>query len=154
MKAYILGIVAAGIVSAVVGCLVNGKTPTGKIIRLLCGVLITTSVVAPLGQASFQNVSDFWNSVNLDASDYVAHGELAAKQEHDAIIKEASEAYILDKAARMGLDIAVEVELDDSKDSIPCKITVSGALSPYAKSVLSEYIAEQLGIPKESQRWI
>ena len=154
MKAYILGVIAAGIVTAVVGCLVNGKTSTGKIIRLLCGVLMTITVVAPLGQISFQNVTDFWNCASVDANDYVALGELAAKQEYDAIIKETSEAYILDKAARMGLDIAVEVELDDSKDSIPCKITVSGDLSPYAKGVLSEYITDQLGIPKESQQWI
>lgn len=154
MKEYIFSIISAAIISAIVGCFVSGKTSAGKMIRLLTGTLMAITVITPLTQVSFKNISEFWNDTALDAESYVSQGEDAATQEINAIIKDRFEAYILDKATRMGLEIAVEVDFDDSTNSIPSQITISGALSPYAKGVLSEYITDHLGIPKECQNWI
>jgi len=59
----------------------------------------------------------------------------------------------LDKANRMGLQISVEVELDDKRGNIPCGVTVTGKLSPYARTALGAYMEETLGIAKEKQKW-
>ena len=59
----------------------------------------------------------------------------------------------MDKADRMGLEISLEVELDDN-NSVPSGACISGDLSPYAKKVLGEYIEDSLGIAKENQKWI
>ena len=154
MKEYIFSIIAAAIITAIVGSLVSGKTSAGKLIHLLTGTLMVVTVIAPLTQVSFENISEFWNNTAFDADSYVSQGEAAATQALNTIIKDRFEAYILDKATRMGLEIAVEVDFDGSNDSIPSQVTINGALSPYAKGVLSEYITDHLGIPKECQNWI
>ena len=54
----------------------------------------------------------------------------------------------------MGLQITVEVELDDSNSSVPSKVRIIGNISPYAKEVMGMYIEEKLGIAKEYQQWV
>lgn len=154
MRDYILGIVAAGVISAIVCCLVNGKTTSGKLIRMLSGILMAVTIITPITHISFRNIKNYWNDITLEADHFVKDGQQEAQTERNAIIKAQSEAYILDKATRMGLEIAVEVELDVNNDSVPSQITVTGRLSPYAKGVLSEYITDYLGIPKECQKWM
>ena len=85
---------------------------------------------------------------------YVSEGKSMAANQVADIIKSQSEAYILDKANRMGLEISVEVELDNDNNSIPSSVCISGNISPYAKKVLSEYITDCLGIAKENQKWM
>jgi hypothetical protein len=58
----------------------------------------------------------------------------------------------VDKAKAMGLDILVEVHLDDD-NSIPCEVTLSGNLAPFEKSVLCDFIEDNLAITKEHQQW-
>lgn len=154
MKEYTLSVIAAGIISAIACCIINGKTTSGKMLRMLTGVLMAVTIITPITRISFRNVKSYWDDITLDADRLVTDGQEAAYIERNAIIKSQSEAYILDKATRMGLEIAVEVELDDNNDSVPSQITVSGKLSPYAKGVLSEYITDYLGIPKECQKWM
>lgn len=153
MKSYIISIVAAAIVCAVSRSLVNEKSAAGRIVRLLSGLLMTITVLTPLIDISFSNVADYFNGLSLEADRYVEDGKAIAQDEVAGIIKSQTEAYILDKAARMGLQIAVEVELDEGNNSIPCGAKVTGTLSPYAKEVMSEYMEDTLGIPKENQKW-
>lgn len=154
MRGYILSVVAVAIVCAVVRSLLDEKSSTGQILKMLSGILMTVTVVAPLANITFDNITGYLNGISVDANEYATEGKADARAEINKIIKSRTEAYILDKAASMGLEIAVEVELDGSNDSIPCGVTISGAVSPYAKQVLGAYIADNLGVSKENQRWI
>lgn len=154
MRSYILGIVAAAIVCGIIRSLIDEKTSTGQIAKMLSGILMTLVVIAPLADISFSNIADYFEDISVDADCYSTDGKTDARIEVNKIIKANTEAYILDKAASMGLEIAVEVELNDGNDSIPCGVTISGAVSPYAKQVMGAYIADNLGISKENQRWI
>ena len=154
MRSYILGIVAAAIVCGIIRSMVNEKTSTGQIAKMLSGILMTLVVIAPLADISFSDIADYFEDISVDADGYSIDGKTDARIEVNKIIKANAEAYILDKAASMGLEIAVEVELSDDNDSIPCGVTISGAVSPYAKQVMGAYIADSLGISKENQRWI
>ena len=78
----------------------------------------------------------------------------AAAQEQAKIIKEQSQAYILDKAVSLGADISVAVTVSETTPPTPIEITVKGAVSPYVKTVLKDYLKEQFGIPEEAQKWI
>ena len=148
-----MGIIGAAIICAVVGGLVGTKTTIGRIIALLCGVLMTVTVISPLGNISFYGVGDLWDDLSLDAEQYVHSGVAVAEKQKADIIKSQSEAYILDKANRLGLQIAVEVELDENNGNIPCSVTISGNVSPYAQIQLESYMTDTLGIPKENQKW-
>ena len=153
MKEYVLGIVAAAIVSAIAKGFLSNKTATGRIAGLLSGILLAVTVIAPLGNISFKGVSDFWEGLSSDASKYVREGISAAEKQEADIIKSQCEAYILDKANRMGLQIAVEVELDDQNGNIPCGVVINGNVSPYGQVQLGSYIEDTLGIAKENQKW-
>lgn len=154
MKDYILSIIAVAIVCGIVNGLLREMTGTGQIIKILAGVLMAITVIKPLTSISFSHIADYLDGLSVTADAFVVEGRSAAQESIVSIIKSRSEAYILDKANQMGLDIAVEVELDAGNNSIPCGVTISGALSPYAKNVLTDYITNDLGIPKENLKWI
>lgn len=153
MRGYVLSVVAAAVVCAIVRRLVNEKSSTGQITRMLSGILMTVTVISPLAHITFDNITGYLDGISVDAKGYSTEGNTDAQTEINKIIKTRTEAYILDKAASMGLEISVEVELDDSNDSVPCGVTISGAVSPYAKQVMGAYIADNLGISKENQIW-
>ncbi len=153
MKDYILAITVAGLACSIAGSLINNKTATGKLLRLLTGIFLVITIVSPIANISFRNITDYFNDLTVQGDLYADSGKTQAEESMCAIIKEQSEAYILDKAERMGLDIGVEVALDDSNNSIPCEVTITGNLSPYAKGILGSFIEEKLGIAKEHQRW-
>ncbi len=154
MRSYIISVVSAAILCAVTRSLLNEKTAAGQIVKLLSGLLMTVTVISPLINVTFDNIADYFDGLSIEANTYVANGEAAAQNTIAGIIKSQTEAYILDKANRMGLEIAVEVELNEDDNSIPCGVRIAGALSPYAKEVMSEYMEDMLGIAKENQKWI
>ena len=154
MKGYILSIVAAAIVCAAARSLLTEKTAAGQLLRLLTGVLLAVTILKPLTSISFRHIPDYFDGITAEGQAFAQQGESYFQQNLTGIIIQQTEAYILDKANRMGLEISVEVELDNENNSIPCGVCISGNLSPYAKSVLSDYIVDSLGIPKENQRWM
>ena len=153
IKSYILGIVASAMVCAIAGSLVNDKTSTGKLVKLIANLLMTVTILAPLVNISFQNITNYLDDISIQANQYAENGTQMAQDRAAGIIKSKTEAYILDKANSMGLEIGVEVELDDSSNTLPSGVIISGTLSPYAKQVLGEYMEDMLGIPKENQKW-
>ena len=77
-----------------------------------------------------------------------------AKDAAGEIIKARTQAYILDKARSLDVALTVEVFLDDATIPAPCGVRIEGAISPYAKKVLSQMMKDDLGIPPEEQIWI
>ena len=82
-------------------------------------------------------------------------GQESSQTETRLVIQETSEAYILDKAAQLGVNIArCKVRAIWSTEGywVPysCTISSEGGMS----DALSVWIEAQLGIPRESQEWI
>ena len=153
IKAYVFRIVIAAIVCGIASSLLKEKTASGKIVNLLCGIIMAITILSPVVSISFKKITSYYSSISYDAAQYVNDGKMAAQESIADIIKSQTEAYILDKANSLGLQISVEVELDDSNNSVPCGAVITGAVSPYAKGSLEAYMQEQLGIPKENQQW-
>jgi len=114
---------------------------------------MAVTILAPLISITFHDVYDYFDDLGTDAQHYVQEGKEASQDRISSIIKAQTQAYILDKADRMGLEISVEVELDDSSNPVPCGVVIRGAAAPYAKEVMRTYIEDNLGIPKEKQQW-
>lgn len=153
MKRYILSIVISGIVCGITGTMLNKNTTTGKLVKILTGVLMCVTILTPLTQISFEHITDYFDTLSIDAEYYTQNGKSAAQTDIHAIIKSQTEAYILDKAESLELKVAVEVELDEN-DSVPCGVIITGAISPYAKRIMEAYLEETIGISKENQQWI
>ena len=102
--------------------------------------------------------------LDIDAGDMVFQPELYREQiqlrqeeleqsaltEWEAIIERETAAYILDKADTLGLEISAEVRAETGADGLP---VLSAELAGEPSEVLAEYLAEELGIPRERQVW-
>lgn len=94
--------------------------------------------------------------LELGYEDYA--GEISRRQEElkaqsdetlGALIAEKTEAYILDKAAALGVDCTVRVLTEPGEDGTP--IPAGAELTGEKSDALGDYMERELGIPKERQ---
>lgn len=153
LRAYILSVVASSVICACVQLLIGRKGTSASLIKMLCGIYMAFVLIAPLQGIDFSIYSDYFAGFMGEVNAVVTDGENIANLERREIIKQETQSYILDKAVRLGADIAVEVTLSADDWPIPSGIIIKGAVSPYVKKVLTQYIEEQIGIPEEAQIW-
>ena len=152
MKGYILSIVIAAIICSVLGSILDGNKSAGRIIKMLSGILMVFVLLTPFRDISLASIPNQLEDIADDAKGYVEDGKSSAQYDKGIIIKKRTEAYIVDKAKDMGLDISVEVRLDDD-NSIPCEVILTGNLAPFEKSLICDFIEDKLSITKEHQQW-
>lgn len=109
------------------------------------------TALGPLGLLRLPELSDPTAQARVEAGQAAERAEEEAKQQMTAIISEEAVSYILDKAGDLGLELEVQVELDENL--LPWSVRLQGAVSPYAKSRLSGQIETELGISQERQVW-
>lgn len=154
IKTYLLGVVAAAVICGIVTRLMGEKGTQGAMAKLIAGLFLAFTVIRPVANISLDGLSDF-TAVYSDAGEQAAAaGEILTKDALTTIIKAQTEAYILDKAAALQVDLEVEVTLSDEDIPTPAAVRLSGKVSPYAKARLQSIITEDLGIGKERQTWI
>ncbi len=153
IRQYLLTITAAAVLCALINSLLKSKGSIYAVIKLLTGLFMALCAISPFLNIGDLNFNSFTDAINIEAAEVVIAGENMALESTGRIIKEQVAAYILDKAATMDLDIEVEVTLDSSNPPQPCAVMLKGAVSPYAKEILGQYINDTLGIAKEDQFW-
>lgn len=153
LATYITRITAAAILCGIITGLSGKKGSASTIIRTLCGVFLTISLIQPFVQFKIESIADYFEDFEVQSDALTAQGELMWKKELGDIIKSKTEAYILDKAQTYGADIQVEVSVDSSSIPVPTGVKISGTISPYGKRQLQQVIADDLGIATEAQTW-
>lgn len=153
LRAYLLSIVAAAVIAAVIMKLVGDKNPYSGIIRLLTGLFLSITVISPLAKIRIADAGAYFSSLQVDSAAVIEDGENTANNALGEIIKENTEAYILEKAEKIGLKIDVTVFLSEGLPPVPKSVTISGAAAPYAKMQLQAIIEKDLAIAKENQSW-
>lgn len=122
--------------------------------KLVTGIVMASVILSPLGSGIRFDLNTRFQALDRQVSAAVEQGEEAAQKELTVRIKEATEAYILDKADQLGVTVRVRVTLDESTYPVPVMVEVEGPVSPAARAALSQMIQQDLGIPEEDQRWI
>lgn len=145
---YLLTLVCGAMVCALAES-IGGNGPGSGVRKLVCGLFMAFLVISPLRGMDLPEV-DF-GSYARDAEAAAEAGQEQAEHARLDIISESAEAYILNKAAGMGLALDVSVKLNG--EGVPCAVTLIGAVTPYEKASLSDMIAGDLGIGKEAQTW-
>ena len=153
IRSYLLSLICAALLCSIVTalCARSGKLTT--VIRFLTGIYMSVALCQPLlalTPASFVISLPYVDS----ASNLVDEAQQTATTELRRVIKEKTQAYILDKACAMGAQIKADITLCKDDPPLPEAVCISGSIAPYAKQQLSAYMAEQLGIPKEAQQWM
>lgn len=153
IKEYLLSITAAGILCAIVKQLIGEKTANGKIIRMVAGIFLTITMISPLINVRFRDVSFYYQDFLDTAESLTEEGKENANKEMGDIISEQTVAYILNEAAILGLDIQANVVLSDNTPPEPVQIGLTGDASPYKKDRLIRSVSENLNISREHIIW-
>jgi len=148
---YIVSVTAAAIVCAIVG----GMMPKGtakEILRLVGGLFLVFAVIRPAADLRLPDLSAMGEGYREDAALAAAEGENQALETVRLRIKQDLAAYILDKAGELGLELTVEVILEDS-GYLPEAVRVSGDAAPEAKQEMLRYLTRELGIQEDQIQW-
>lgn len=153
ISAYIRSVTGAALIGAVILRLLEGKGSAAALGKILVGIFMALSVLAPVAKVELSSVGTLLPELSLDASGVVAEGEVYGKKALAESISSRVEAYILDKAAQMDVTLRVQVELSEDVIPVPQRVRLQGNISPYAKTRLQSIIQNDLGIKKENQIW-
>ena len=151
--AYILRLTAAAVICGLISGIVGTKGTLASVVKLITGLFLCFSVISPVLKVNVTSFTRYLEDLQVSGDEIVAEGENEVKKELETIIKSKTEAYILDKAASYGAEVAVEVSVDTSQMPVPDAVRVSGQISPYGKKQLQQIIANDLGIALEAQIW-
>lgn len=154
LSQYLLRIISAAMILGILTGIIDKKTSSGALLRLIGGIFLALVMLQPLLHFDWSVLTSFAEDYTLDAYQAAIVGESLAREEYRAIIKAETEAYILDKACSYGQELTVEVTLSKDDPPVPEAVCIQGNVSPYAKSMLSNDLQENLMIRKEDQLWI
>ena len=120
-------------------------------VQMTAGLLLALAILRPLAGQSWEKLE-----LGLDGFSERTEEQAAAyrKNQQDAfsaIIAEKTEAYIWDKANRLGLDCTVRVTTAAGEDGIPLPSSVV-IRGPYSEA-LARCIEEEVGIPAGKLIW-
>lgn len=154
MREYLLSVTCAAILGSIISGFFDRKGSISTLIKVLCGVFVTLAVIRPAIQLDIPDINSYLSDLSQDYSTAAQQGVSDAAQAHCTVIQQQAEAYVYDKAAQLECDISVSITLHTEAPYQPVSARITGAVSPYAKNVLTAIMTEDLGIPKEEQQWI
>lgn len=154
LRQYAFSVIGGAMICGVLLGMVP-KGATQEILKLLCGVFLSVSILSPIAGTRLDSfLDDLMTDPRQEAREAAAVGEFYSRNLLAQCIKEASEEYILDKAAAMDAALTASVTVSEDAIPVPVAVTLSGQISPAGKERLGLLICEGLGISKENQRWI
>ena len=150
IKGYLVAIVAACMLTVVASVLVQ-KSPLRKIVRLIGGILILLVAVTPLLRLDMSQIVEF-----LQGSEYsfdTSAVEQTWQSQLSEHIKQTTETYIEQEAARLGATVQAKVTLTEEEYPVPCHAVLIGTVDADQLEALSEYMETSLGIARTEQEW-
>ena len=152
VRGWLLAVIAASLLCA----LADALMPQGAVKRvgkLVCGLVIMAAIVSPLVDLDVEEgrrwLEECLTGVELRAAEL----EDTVGGQRKAIIERECAAYIVDKAAELGLTCRARVECKPSEDGLylPVRTEVAGSMTAEVQGRLIRTNAEDLGVPPEAQ---
>ena len=152
LQAWLTGITAAAILCA----LADSLMPQGavrKAGKLAGGLVMLAAILRPLVSLEAISPQALW----ADLSSQTALQAQALEETRDeavkAIIEEELAAYILDKAAGLGVSCTAQVTCHPGENGVllPEQAALRGAFTPEQQEALAQVLEEELGIPRARQ---
>lgn len=135
----------------------DGICPEGaakRAVRLIGGLVLLIVVLKPLmGEVENVGKTDLLAEYKSMATETAAQAGEERDKLIEELIAENTAAYIVDKAAKSGVECQAQVCCERGADGlpIPAEVRISGRISQQQQEELSRIIEEDLGIGKEYQ---
>ena len=152
LRGYLFSVIVSVLIcSILLSCVKN--TAFHKVIQLICGLFISLSLFQPLGEIKIPWDNKLLDNLRREAEAYSDTAHDRSYASISSIIKDETEAYILDKAQPYCDEIRIEVILTDGNPPIPQKVYITANPSAYGKLRIEQILTEDLSITKENQIW-
>ena len=149
MKAYAMTVICAAFILSILSAL--APEGPGKETRRLAGtIFLVLTVLAPLGSSRLLPALDL-TALTREGEKAAQAGKKLYEAAFSAGITERLEAYILTKAAELGLEVTARVELD--REGLPLTVELTGEAEPLAREQLAAQTARDLGLGKKAVTW-
>lgn len=155
LRGWLLALVAASLICALADALMP-KGAVKRVGRLVCGLVLASAILSPLAGLDVES-GQSWLERHLASVEFQrAELEEEVNSQMKVIIEQEYAAYIVDKAAQLGLTCSARVECVRSEEGLylPVRTEVSGALGEGERAQLVQIIGEDLGVPEPEQRYI
>ena len=153
VRGYLLRLTAGAFLSAGLLALIPKGTPK-KAAAVLCGLVMLLLALTPLAQLDDDALSEAISRLELEKEEARTGIEIRNQELVARIISGRVQAYILDKAAALGLNVTVELEMETRADTpYPKAVTIRGEAAPAQKQQLQQYLEQTFAIPVQRQVW-
>ena len=154
VRNWLLSGLTAGVVCAMAESLMP-RGPVRVVGRLACGLVLACVFLAPLAQVELPEgerwLEEYFEELDLLETQLGAD----AGRELKAIIEGECAAYIVDKAAQLGITCQAQVvcEPDENGLPVPWKVGITGELTREEKESLARVVEGDLEIPRVRQEF-
>lgn len=150
LQGWLLGLTAAALaVSLLAAMLPKGET-IRRIAGLAGGLILLLAVVQPLLRVRWEELTWRYETYQREMDRQTEAYQAAYADSLSGDIADRTAAYISEKAASLGIDCRVQVEVR-TEDGLP--LPYGASLDVERDQVLSDYMAQELGIPASRQSW-
>lgn len=150
---YIISVAAAAFLCGILNSLML-KGTAKEVLKLVCGLFLAFCVISPVADLRLPELADLGEGIQEEAREAVEAGEQMARESVSESISGQLEAYILDIAQSMGLDLTVDVFLEEGDGCLPESVTIQGDASDREKKEMTTQITDALGLTEEDILWI
>ena len=155
VRSWLLAVIAVSLLCAVAEALM----PSGavkRVGRLVCGLVLVGAILSPAARLDVDGGRRWLERYLFSVQAREAELEHEVNGQMKIIIEGEYAAYILDKAAQLGLDCTVRVECGLSEEGLylPVRTEVAGLSTAGSQRELIRIIKEDLGVPEERQFYV
>lgn len=155
VRSWLLAVIAVSLLCAVADALI----PSGgvkRVGRLVCGLVLMGAILSPVASLDVEGSQRWLESCLASVRSQEAELEDRVNGQMKVIIEREYAAYIVDKAAGLGLTCTVQVECALSEDGLylPVRTEVAGPQTADVQAQLIRIISEDLGVPDSAQIYI
>lgn len=155
VRSWLLAVISVSLLCAVAGALM----PQGAVKRvgkLVCGLVLLAAILSPLAELDVEAGQRWLDSCLDSASGRENELKETVNSQLKTIIEQKYAAYIVDKAAQLGLACSVRVECRETEEGLylPVRTEAAGSWTASGQGQLIKIISEDLGVPAQSQIYI
>ena len=152
VRSWLLAVIAVSLLCAVADALI----PSGgvkRVGRLVCGLVLMGAILSPVASLDVEGSQRWLESCLASVRSQEAELEDRVNGQMKVIIEQEYAAYIVDKAAQLGLECTVRVECRLSEEGLylPDRTEAEGLWTASAQEEMIRIIAEDLGVPAQRQ---
>ena len=149
-----MAVIAVSLLCAVADALM----PAGAVRRvgkLVCGLVLLGAVLSPVAGLDVESGRQWLDGYLTSVRNREAELTETVESQMKGIIEQEYAAYIVDKAAQLGLTCTVRVTCRTEEDGLclPCRVEVSGLSGREEQEQLSQVIRQDLGVPLARQSY-